>query len=852
MRRANAVLAIIVSGLAMALLAAGYGPIPALGAALQPGGGVWGAASDAKDVGSRAVRLDGMAAAATVSFAADGVPTVHAASERDLFLVQGYLQATFRLTQLDMERRTARGRLAELIGPSVVDIDTFDLQTGLLRTAEANWAATPSGSPLALALQAYSQGVNNRLAELHGSGHWPALFSLTGVYPRAWTPVDSLAIAGLVTQMLSYTTTPLDNALLHDSLGADRARAWFPEVPANPQRPFDPGPYRDLGVEPLPATANANAAVPAGGTGPAGTTVPRRGPTAGPARHQPATFAADLLTRIRRLPGALIHTGPDSNAWAANGPAVGTGRSMLAGDPHLSTTLPSFWYQMALGAPELDATGASLVGFPGIVIGRNTHIAWSITDAQNQSTLVYTEQTSPDRPGQYYWNGAWRDMKQVKYTIPVRGGKPVPLTVDLTVHGPVMTVEGRTVAVTWMGNYPSRSFDAIVAVNKASTFQQFRDALRAWRTPTVNFVYADDKGNIGAVAAGYFPLVKAGEPDLPLPGTGEFDVVGTIPYDAAPQVYNPPGHVVATANQRPVSAAYPYYVGTSLNSYDNGYRANRIYQYLDSHRSMSAADFVALQNDVTDYLATLITPKLTEALRGVPLTAVQRTALDQLVGWDNRMTVGAAGAGIWWTFWSQYLTDVFQPWWDAMKVPVDKGGPGIEVSVLRASLNENLETWTLHDPGNPAFSPPGRPPGNATTAMRKAFTTAVADLTGRLGADPAAWNWGKLHTRELLALTRVDALGYGPRPAEGDPWTVNAAYGGMNSSFGPSWRMVVDWTGPGTADATAIYPGGQSENPASSWYLSFVDDWWNGRLRPLPMADDGPPSTAVWALRPGE
>lgn len=101
-------------------------------------------------------------------------------------------------------------------------------------------------------------------------------------------------------------------------------------------------------------------------------------------------------------------------------------------------------------------------------------------------------------------------------------------------------------------------------------------------------------------------------------------MVGAIPFDATPQVYNPPNHVVATANQRPVSADYPYYIGTTLNAFDNGYRANRIYQYLESHQAMTSADFTTLQNDVTDYLATVILPHLKTALADQKLDPANR------------------------------------------------------------------------------------------------------------------------------------------------------------------------------------------------------------------------------------
>jgi penicillin amidase len=872
MRRVNAALATAVAVLVMTFLAAGFGQLPALGTVLSPGGGVWGSANDGKAVGPRTVRLSGMHDAANVSFDSAGVPDVRAGSDRDMFLVQGYLEATFRLSQMDLERRTALGRLAQLDGPGDVESDTFELQVGLARTAEATWAATPPESPQGQALTAFSQGVNDRLAELRHSGDWPAVFALTGVYPQDWTPVDSLAIQGLMTQYLDYTTGPLDYAVLTHALGAAHTMAWLPVIAADAQRPYDPGPYQNLGISPLPLDADANAAVPTGAaaavpgdtkgapgaakTAPGGDTM-TTAPGGSSARS--AAAAQDMLAKIAALPATQVHLFPDSNAWAANGPAVSGGLSMLAGDPHLPLTLPSLWYQMALASPETTVTGASLVGGPGIVIGRNQRIAWSVSDVQSQATFYYNEQTSPEHPGQYFWRGAWRNMQKVHYTIPVRGGKTVPLTVDLTVHGPVMTQVGQTTSVSWTGNYPSNSVEAIIGLDKAQNYQQFHAALGNWHTPALNFTYADGRGNIGIVAAGYFRQIAAGDPWMPLPGTGQSDVVGTIPAAAAPQVYNPPGHVVVAANQRPVGADYPYYIGTSMETYANGYRADQIYQSLDGRQGMTAADFSALQNNVTDYLSTLIVPKLTDALQDASLDPEQHEALGEITGWDNQMTATSTGATIWWTFWNNSLTYVFRPWWDAGKIPVYKNSTGLDISVAHpaefegpplVSLDEDLEAWTLHDPTNAAFSPPGRP-GDATSAMRAAFAETVSQLRSKLGADATTWHWGRLHTRAVPALTGADGLGYGPKPADGDYWTVDSADGWINSTFGPSWRMVVDWTGPATATASAIYPGGQSENPASPWYETFIADWWNGRLRPLAMPGDQPRSTVVWTLQPG-
>ena len=215
------------------------------------------------------------------------------------------------------------------------------------------------------------------------------------------------------------------------------------------------------------------------------------------------------------------------------------------------------------------------------------------------------------------------------------------------------------------------------------------------------------------------------------------------------------------------------------------------------------------------------------------------------------MTAGSAAAAVWWTFWTDYLGAVFQPWWNRAEVPVHKDWPGLHVSPEgQFSLDEVLEQWTLADPHNRAFTAPGGHRRTAPQVMRTAFGTAVAQLASKLGGAPASWAWGRLHTREFPSLTQADALGYGPRASGGDSWTVNAAYGYPVSRSGPSWRMIVQWTGRGRYSAEAIYPGGQSENPASPWYEDQVADWWNLRYLPMPSAAGTTPGVIRWKLVP--
>ena len=47
--------------------------------------------------------------------------------------------------------------------------------------------------------------------------------------------------------------------------------------------------------------------------------------------------------------------------------------------------------------------------------------------------------------------------------------------------------------------------------------------------------------------------------------------------------------------------------------------------------------------------------------------------------------------------------------------------------------------------------------------------------------------------------------------------------------------------------AVGVYPGGQSENPASPWYENLVEAWWNGEYLaiPVPGQTAGP---VIWRL----
>jgi penicillin G amidase len=814
----NLIAALIVS---IALLYAsfvGAGPLPALGPAFNPSTGAWTMAGDAANATSQTLKLDGLQHPATVTLERDGTAHVVAQTDADLFLAVGYLHARFRLFQMDLMRRQGEGRLSQVVGKAALDNDRFELQLGLLRTAQQEWSQADEVTKVAL--NAYAHGVNDRIDEAKRLHQLPAMFTLLGYEPQPWTPIDTAIIKGDMTQTLNFTDTPLVMALLDKSLGPDLTAKWFPVLPPNPQSPYDTGPYPGQAtVAPIVAMRTVTDA-------------------------QAATAAA-LHDRLTALPPGLLATGGASNNWAIAGAKSVSGGALMAGDPHLHLTLPSIWFQLTEDSPDYHTSGVSIPGTPVVLIGHNQHISWSLTDAQNQQTFFYEEKEDSAHPGQYFWKGAWQAYKTVSYDIPVLGAPTEHLKVKLSAHGPVITQRGLTTSVWWAGNLPSQDFEVLMRIGQASDYKGFRDALRDWHSPTHNFVYADDQGNIGLISAGYYPLVAQGQPWLPMPGTGEYDVTGTVPYDDIPQIYNPPDNIVWSANQRQVGPAYPYYIGTASNFFDPGYRANEIHRVLSQSGKLSATDMMALQTDTRDFLASEITPRLVEALAGDQLTSSEQQARDLLSGWDFRMEIGSAAASIWSTFWESYLSQSFDAVWKAQKVAVDR-------HELDDALGQYLEALTLASPHPcpPGFlcPPPTSSQASEQGALRSAFHAAFSTLTNTLGTDVSSWTWGRIHTRVLENLAQISGLSYGPRPDRGDGNTPLAAPDSP-SAHGPSWRMVVDW---GTHTFSGIYPGGQSENPASTWYDNKVDTWWNGLYAPMLTADQAASSSGalVWAMRP--
>lgn len=844
----------LVLGLVVVLCATGVGGLPALGQVLNPGTGVWRLSPEATAAESGTRSLPGLRQPATVTFENNGLPHIKAGEDSDLWQVVGYLHGQFRLTQLDLIRRRGAGQLAEVLGPSALNSDTMELDLGLRRAAERDWAQLPDGE-VRTALTAYADGVNAAIDELSAVHRLPAAFTLLGYRPARWTPVDSLVVQRVQSQGLSFTDAAVTYSYLAGALPPADFHAFFPDVPANPQQPYDSGPYVTAGLAPLPKRAD-----PA--TGPAGPGVSPT-PSQAPTRQTAEGLNPDLRQlkeRLAALPAGAVHQFGASNAWAVSGQRTASGKPLLAADPHLDFSLPAIWYQVEGTSPSYHFHGVTIPGAPMPLMGRTDAISWGITAAQRPTTLFYLEQTSQDRPDQYFWEGSWRAMEKIDYSIEVKGQAAVRHTLKLTAHGPVLQVQGKTVSVWWAGALPSQNFQSLLGLLRAKEPTAFRESMRGWSAPALNIVYADQSGNIGAFNVGAAPQVPRHDISLPLPGDGSADVAGSIPYEALPHVANPESGVVASANQREVAASYPYQYSSSYNFADQGFRAAEIHRRLTGATGLTAADFQRLQTDERDQLAAQLVSALLPALDGQPLSPTEQRVVAALGGWDGEMSLRSIAPTFAEAFANHLAYTVFRPWQSHFTTQFDPRGALNQKPFERAATTEpllaSILAWLQHEPTSRYLSAPQGPARDATALLRQVFHETVAHLEGTLGQDLDGWEYGKRHTVQFQSLLQSPPLDRGPLARGGGTRTINAAGGGIRkggvpdrntTTAGASWRFVMDW---GSGKGASVYPGGQSEHPLSPWYDNGIPLWMAGRLWPMRYGDDtaGTTSSAEWRL----
>ena len=521
---------------------------------------------------------------------------------------------------------------------------------------------------------------------------------------------------------------------------------------------------------------------------------------------------------------AYLDPSTGSNAWAVAPGRSATGSALLAGDPHLVLGIPCLWYEVGLYGGPYRVVGASLPGSPGVVIGHNEEIAWSVTAALTDVQDLYVERFAEVDDALYEQAGTWREAEVREEEIPVRGRRqPVAQKVRTTLHGPIISdvVGGEDdLALRWAAPEPLKLVEAGLAIGRARNKEEFLGALRDWTAPNQNFVYADRTGAIGRVLAGPAPVRNNHRGDRVVPGwSGEYEWEGFLSFQEMPKNLDPDEGYVASENEPPEPSPGTYPIP---GNYGPGYRKERIEALLRTTDRHTLESFRAIQGDLYSSPAHALAGKLA---RLDPPPEVPEWLLRELAVWEGHLVAESRPGAVARVALEVLLRRAAGP---TMLRDVSPVTTGIENYLTRLipELVKKLDDLPEE-------------------VLRSALEEAVEILRGSYSLDPSGWSWGALHAAELrhpLGVVRAlsDLLNRGPYPAGGDANTIRHA--GFPSgtpgrpSFGPvttgaNYRFVVD-TGDWEQAWSVIAPG-QSGHPASANYDDQIELWQNVRYRPM-------------------
>ena len=727
------------------------------------------------------IRIPGLPAEAEIVIDRWGIPHIRSSSEAGAFFAQGFNAARDRLWQMDTWRKRGLGLMAGDLGASYVERDIAARLLLYRGDMAAEWAeygpdAEAWTTAFAAGINAYVDLVAREPERL------PLEFRLLGTSPAHWSPEDVVRCRTHARVRNLDAEVTRNNIAARFGIEADRFHkllepAWTVVVPEG------------WAAEPIP----------------------------------PEVMRTYLLATEPNAIGSGTPTDPlatenqGSNNWALAPSRTTTGRPILASDPHRVHEQPSLRYVAHLTAPGLDVIGAGEPAVPGVSLGHNDVLAFSLTIHPTDQEDLYVYELHPEDDELYRYGEGWERMRRVVEQIPVRGEAPREAVLRFTRHGPVLHLDAarrRAYALRTVWQHPgTAAYLASLNYLKARNFEDYAKALEGWGAPSTNHVVADVQGNIGWAAAGMVPIRPSWDGLMPVPGDGRHEWAGIMRSSGLPRATNPASGWLGTANQMNLPADYDHATKKTGFEWTDGARYARLSEALDGERRWSVAETLALQTDVTCVPARRLCALLARMADTHPAWAL-------LAGWDHRLAADNGPAAL------------FEIWFGKHLVP----------GVLRALAPEGVaEMVAVPDTQLTLHLLEGEEHATRRDELlRGTLLAAWEETVALLGPDPSGWAWGRLHQGYFehplsrLAPDLAAKLDVGPAPKGGSNLTINNN-GWRAKDFrvisGVSWRMVLD-VGNWDASFTINSPG-QSGNPDSPHYRDLFPLWAKDDYVPL-------------------
>lgn len=705
----------------------------------------------------------------------NGIPTIVADNEADLYRAQGYTHAQDRLFQMDLARRQASGRLSEVVGKAALDNDKKFLVFSLRKAAEKSYDGYSDSAKKIL--DNYAEGVNAYIEEATKDNKLPYEFSLLGYKPEKWTAVDSLTIGKYMAYDLGGHWDHLGfNNWILNNLGEENLKQLLPESFSEDKDSEDII-KANLGID------------------------------------------VNIDSKVASTERPPMENG--SNDWVVSGKKTKSGKPLLADDPHLGLSTPSVWYQMSLQTPENKVSGVIFPGIPGIILGHNEHISWGVTNFGPDVQDLYIEKSQDDNPHKFLYDGEYYDAQVDTYNIKVKGENDEKFEVVNTKHGPIIDYllkplgnEKTSFSMQWTALESTQELEAILNIDKTKNWDEFEKSLENFKAPAQNFVFADNEGNIAYKSNGNVPIRKKGNGNLPVPGySSEYGWSGYIDYDKLPRVVNPEEGYIATANTETIKTDYH-----TSNVWAQPYRKARIDEFLAEKNDLTVDDMKQLQMDTKNLYAKEFLPEFLKKINEADVN--KKEVLEQLKSWDYIDNKDYAAPLVYDTWMKKIQAYILK---DKMSEDAYKFMPHKESyvdKILRDSIaGKNINLIEEK--------------GGLEKVLTASLNETISELEGKYGSDVAKWQWGKGHTlgfrHPLSKSSSILAYFLNPKeyPISGSRVTVQAARQNDEGlvNHGASWRFVYDFE---TKTGHHVVGPGQSGHFMSDNYDDQIEKWVKG------------------------
>lgn len=758
-------------------------------------------------------QLEGLTNRSTIHWDNNGVPHIFADNREDIFRSMGYVHAQDRLWQMTVSQLVAEGRMAEFLGPDALSFDKHQRTLGIWEVAGEMEKNLPDS--VRSLLQAYADGVNSYVNS--HQKQLPVQFAIVNMEPIPWTVRHTLAMSRLMAweMNISWMIEPVFHQLTKELSDRQMQYIW----PDGIRRRYS---------------------------------VNKDGNNNYSGLSKSLMSWVDEEYKFRDFLGQEVsHIG--SNTWVADGSKTETGMPLLAGDPHLGLNMPGKWYEIHTNVDGFDLSGATIPGAPFFLNGQNEQMAWSITLLMADATDFYLEQINPQDRSLYVVDSVrdeavYQELEIDRHRIKVNNGDEEILTVRSTKHGPIISdihpadslTGDRAISIAWTGHEPGTEARALLAMNWARNFKQFREGAKMYDSPALNFSYADKSNNIALLSRGRIPI-RSGNPLMLRKGWNEsHDWQGYIPRDELPQTINPEKGWIANANNPVHGPDYPHYISAYWEPLS---RYNRISNLLEQDSLFSPDFFKTMQNDTysrhSNNLAELIVP----VLNSPEYQDEFATIISYLNNWDFTYETRETAASILDVFLVNLSRNTLE---DEMTEQVYNRFIKLEslpVRTMDRLLQNRQETLLFDDKTTPKTE-------TREDIIVKSMREAKNYLIRNFGSEPYEWRWENLHTitfEPLLfskiaddtsanRITRLivnNLLKKGPYPVRGHGMSINNGQYRWTDPYemylGPSIRRVTDLSN--LSYSWSILPTGQSGNPLSDYYGDQTERWLTGRYK---------------------